>query len=94
MTIKTKKELIELIASDTGIKKTYTQAVIEALGRITEEDLIKSGEALIPSVGKVIVTQKEAREARHPSTGETIQVAASKGLKFRFTGPLKAAVNK
>ena len=94
MTIKTKKELIELIASDTGVKKTDTQAVIEALARITEEDLKSCGEALIPSVGKLIVVAKEAREARHPGTGAIIQVEASKALKFRFAGPLKAAVNK
>ena len=40
-----------------------------------------------------VVTERKARTGRNPHTGETIEIAASKGIKFKAGKKIKDAVN-
>jgi len=51
----------------------------------------KGDEVSISGFGKFKVKESAAREGRNPSTGETIQIAASKKLGF---SPAKAVKDK
>jgi DNA-binding protein HU-beta len=46
----------------------------------------------INGLGTLEVRKREARPGRHPSTGEPIQIAASKKVAFRPAKELKEAV--
>ena len=54
---------------------------------------VKGEEASIPGFGKFKVQAKPARTGRNPSTGATIEIAASKKVAFTPAKQLKDAVN-
>lgn len=90
----TKKELIEIIATESHVKKQDVIAVLDTLTRTVYDELKAHGEVNLHGIGRMVVVNKEAREARHPRTGEVVQVAASKAVKMRFASAVKDAVNK
>jgi DNA-binding protein HU-beta len=58
-------------------------------------DAAKKGEEVsLPGFGKFKVQAKPARTGRNPSTGATIQIAASKKLSFQAAKALKDALAK
>ena len=53
---------------------------------------VKGEEVSIPGFGKFKVQNKPARTGRNPSTGATIQIAASKKVSFQAAKALKDAL--
>jgi len=47
----------------------------------------------ITGFGRFSVTERAAREGRNPTTGETIQIAASRAAKFSAPAALKKQLN-
>ena len=84
-------DIAGVVAAEQGIDKAAAKRVIDAtLKAIT--DAAKSGdEVSLPGFGKFKVQSKPARTGRNPSTGATIQIAASKKLTF---APAKAIKDK
>jgi len=89
----TKEELVEKIAGEAGISKKEGAAALKA----TLEGIsgaLSSGDGLtLVGFGTFSVSQRSARTGRNPQTGATIQIAASKGVKFKAGKALKDAVN-
>jgi len=88
-----KSELIDAIASDSGLSKAdagraldgFTSAVTNAL---------KGGDSIsMVGFGTFSVKRREARAGRNPRTGETIQIKASNNPSFKAGKALKDAVN-
>ena len=46
----------------------------------------------IPGLGKLVLVKRKARMGRNPATGESIQIPAKRGLKFRVAKAAKDAV--
>ncbi|HUL12350.1 MAG TPA: HU family DNA-binding protein [Methylococcaceae bacterium] len=90
--MRTKKELIDVLAERTGQSKKVTEDFIDALGDSLRESLAQGNEAILPGVGKITVKEKSARTGRNPATGETIQIAARKAPAFTAAKVLKDAV--
>ncbi len=79
-------ELGELSKKDAG------KAVDAVLDSISES--LKAGDAVqIVGFGTFKVTHKPARQGRNPSTGQTIDIAASNKVSFSPGATLKNAVN-
>jgi DNA-binding protein HU-beta len=84
-------ELADKIASTHGLTKADAKKVVDAVF-VTIADAAAAGEEIsLGGFGKFKVKQTEAREGRNPSTGATIQIAASKKLGF---APAKAMKDK
>ncbi len=88
-----KSELVDAIASDSGLSKAdagraldgFTSAVTNAL---------KGGDSIsMVGFGTFSVKRREARAGRNPRTGETIQIKASNNPSFKAGKALKDAVN-
>ena len=75
-----KTELIDAMASKTGMTKKNAEAALNAFVETVSEELVKGG--------KVALT-----EGRNPQTGETMKIAASKAPKFKAGKVLKDQVN-
>lgn len=86
-------ELAEHIAAAHDLNKAQAKAVVEAVFAAIAETAKKGEEVSIPGFGKFKVGSREARQGRNPSTGETIQIAASKKLAFTQAKQLKDAMN-
>ncbi len=88
----TKDELVEKIAGDAEISKKEAAAALVAVTSGIS-GAMASGEGLtLSGFGTFSVTQRAARTGRNPRTGEAIQIAASKGVKFKAGKALKDAV--
>ncbi|MBT3768160.1 MAG: HU family DNA-binding protein [Rhodospirillales bacterium] len=88
-----KSDLATAVAEATDISNSdATKAVDATFATIT--NALKSGESIqLVGFGTFSVADRAAREGRNPSTGETIQIAASKAAKFKAGKGLKDAVN-
>ena len=62
----------------------------EVLSEMAERS-VKSGEFVIPGVGRLVRVDRKARTGRNP-TGESIKIPAKKIVKFRVAKPAKDAI--
>lgn len=56
---------------------------------------LRAGEgAKVPGFGSFSLSERAARKGRNPATGESINIKASKTVRFKVGKELKEAVNK
>jgi len=89
----TKNELAEQVAGSTGLAASQAREVLEAAIETISKELASGGEVALAGFGKFSVSQRAARQGRNPSTGETINIAASKAAKFSAASALKKRLN-
>jgi len=87
-------DLIDQIATDTGLTKADIKKVLDAQTTAVHEVVAVGGEVTLHGIGKISVAQRKARTGRNPSTGEPIQIAAKKVPNFSAVKALKDAANK
>ena len=89
----TASEIADNIAAEQSLTKAQAKTIVDSV--FTQIiDAAKSGaETNIPGFGKFKVKASPAREGRNPSTGATIQIAASKKLTFAPGKAVKDALN-
>lgn len=87
-------ELKTTIAESTGLSQADADKALKAaFAAIT--DALKGGDAVnVLGFGSFSVGERAARMGRNPKTGEPIQIAASKAVKFKVGKALKDAVNE
>ena len=89
-----KTELIEQIASETGLSKADAARAVDAFVDAVTKSLKKKKPVVIVGFGSFDVQKRKARTGRNPQTGEAIKIKASVAPKFRAGKSLKDAVNK
>jgi DNA-binding protein HU-beta len=89
----TKNELAERVASSAGVPASQARQAVDAAIAAIAEELAAGGEVSIAGFGKFSVSERAAREGRNPSTGATIQIAASRAAKFSPAAALKKQLN-
>jgi DNA-binding protein HU-beta len=87
-----KNELVEQIAQRSGLNKGQAGEALGAAIAAIEEGLASGQEIAITGFGKFSVAHRSARQGVNPSTGERIQIAASKAPRFSAGAKLKDAV--
>ncbi len=88
-----KTELVDLIASTTGLSKKDAQHALAATLDGLEAGLKAKKDINITGFGKFKVTHRPARTGRNPSTGAELQIAASNTVTFTAGSTLKQSVN-
>lgn len=92
----TKKDLIIHLQDEfkhTKVqKKEMDEIVNHAFGTI-HHALVQGEEVAIAGFGKFMVVDRQARKGRNPSTGQEIDIPASKAVRFKVSKTLKDAVN-
>ena len=89
-----KSEMIEAIASSTGVTKADAEKVFNATFDLFKYELSKGEKVSVAGFGVFKISERAAREGRNPQTGETIKIAASKSVSFKAGSALKEEVNK
>ena len=86
-------ELIEKVAQATELNQaTAGQAVKAVVNAVL--DALLAGEAVrVSGLGVFNVAARPAREGRNPRTGESIEIAASKAVRFHAGKAVKDALN-
>jgi DNA-binding protein HU-beta len=90
----TKSEMLATLATDTGLKKKEIENVMQALQNLILKTLKKEFKIKLDGLGVFQLKDRKARLARNPRTGEMVQVAAKRVVKFRVVKSLKEAVLK
>jgi DNA-binding protein HU-beta len=88
-----KSQLIEAVASDSGLTKADSARAIESLLDMVTRTLNMGEEVVITGFGKFSVVNRAARPGVNPRTGERIRIEASKAPRFSAGASLKQAVN-
>lgn len=89
-----KSELIDTIASSSGVSKADTLRVLDGFIAAVGDELSAGGQVVLPGFGSFSVGQRAARTGRNPQTGELIQIKESTVAKFKAGKSLKEAVQK
>ena len=87
-----KQARAEDVQNQVGGTKTDAQQVVETVINTIIESLKKGEEVSIAGLGTFSVKRREARQARNPQTGESVQVPAMNVPKFKAAKGLKDAV--
>jgi DNA-binding protein HU-beta len=87
-----KMELFAHFADKFDMKRTAVRDLFEELLRLSEKELKRSGEFVLPGMCKLVVQKRKAREGRNPATGEPIKIPAKTVVKARIAKQLKDAV--
>ena len=84
-------DLADALAASNGLTKSDARKCVDGVFTAIADAAAKGEEISLNGFGKFKVKDSPAREGRNPSTGETIQIAASKKLAF---APAKAVKDK
>jgi DNA-binding protein HU-beta len=87
-----KASLVEAVQGALGGTKVQAETAVETLIETIVKALKGGNEVSIAGLGIFSVKMREARQARNPRTGETLQVKAMRVPKFRAAKALKDAV--
>jgi DNA-binding protein HU-beta len=88
----TKSETLQALADKLGKTRKEVGEMLEALVTLAYAETKKSGEFVIPGLGKLLKKHRDARMGRNPATGESIQIAAKTVIKFRVAKAAKDAI--
>ncbi|MBO5376216.1 MAG: HU family DNA-binding protein [Bacilli bacterium] len=88
-----KAEMIEALATATGLTKADTEKVFNATFDLFKSELEKDNEVSVSGFGKFKISERAARTGRNPATGETMEIKASKSVAFKVGKELKDKLN-
>jgi DNA-binding protein HU-beta len=88
-----KSELIEAVSGESGLSKSEAEKAVNAFIQVVQGAVSRDDKVTLPGFGAWSRTQRAARTGRNPRTGEPVQIAASKAVKFSVGADFKKKVN-
>jgi DNA-binding protein HU-beta len=88
----TQSEVVNHFAEKFGLKRAQAKEFFDELANLAGSEVKNNGEFVLPGFGKLVLSERKAREGRNPATGETIQIPAKTTLKFRLGKGMKDSV--
>src|SRR2546423_15461982 len=85
-------EVINHFAEKFGMKRAQVKELFEEMANLAASEVKENGEFVLPGFGKIVLSERKAREGRNPQTGEPIQIPAKTTLKFRLSKGMKDSV--
>lgn len=76
-------QLIDAIASESGLTKTDSKKALDAIIKAVGGSLSQGDTVALVGFGTLSVSERPARVGRNPRTGESIKIAAKKTVKFK-----------
>ena len=87
-----KSELVDKVASAADLSNAAAQKAVDAFIDTVQSTVAQGEKVTLPGFGAWSRTDRKARMGRNPRTGEPVQIAASKGVKFSAGAGFKSAV--
>ena len=89
-----KAELIEKVASSSGVAKSDAEKVVNAFIETVQGAVAVDDKVTLPGFGAWSRSQRKARVGRNPRTGDPVNIPASKAVKFSVGAKFKEQVNR
>lgn len=90
--MKSLSDIVSTVAAQQGKTKSEIETILKAGFDAIKGEVANGEEVNINAFGKFSTSERAAREGRNPATGETIQIAASTGVKFKAAKQFKDAL--
>lgn len=84
-----KSELFKTLSESQELTKVQVRRFLESLRDLAYKELKRSGQFVIPDLGKFTLKERKARMGRNPATGEAIKIPKKTVLKFRVSKAAK-----
>ncbi len=88
-----KNDLASQVAEETGLETRQAKLALEKTLEVIVRRVAAGDEVNLTGFGKFSVTERQARQGRNPATGEAMEIAASKAVKFSPAKAAKETVN-
>jgi DNA-binding protein HU-beta len=88
----TKTQIVTHFAETMQVPKKTAVAYFDELSNLAVRETKRSGQFVIPGIGKLVKSVRKARKGRNPQTGEEIQIPKKTVVKFRVAKACKDAV--
>jgi DNA-binding protein HU-beta len=88
----TQTEIINHLADKSGMKRAAAKEFVNELANLAMSEVKKNGEFTLPGFGKLVLSERKAREGRNPATGDPIKIPAKTTLKFRVGKSMKDSI--
>ena len=89
-----KTELVAAVAAKTELSKKNAEKAVAAVLETVAETLAAGEKVQLVGFGTFELRERDARTAKNPRTGETVEVAASRVPAFKAGQALKTKVAK
>ncbi len=86
----TKSKIIDQLAEKSGVTKKTASEILENLAVLAYKEAKNS--FTVPGLGKLVLSNRKARQGRNPQTGESIKIPARRVVKFRIAKVAKDAI--
>jgi DNA-binding protein HU-beta len=88
-----KSQLINSISEKTGLSKSKSKEVLDAVTSTITETLAEGNKVTLVGFGTFTTSERPARKAMNPKTSEIIDVPAKRVAKFKPGAALSNTVN-
>jgi len=88
-----KADLVKSISEQTGLTKTKSIEVLDALTATISNSLSEGEKVTLTGFGTFTTSNRTARKGRNPKTGESIDIPAKKVARFKAGTSLVKRVN-
>jgi nucleoid DNA-binding protein len=88
-----KADLVSSIAEQAGISKKEAGAAYDAFVNYITDSCQKGERCAVPGLGSFSVSERKARTGRNPRTNESINIPASRNVRFKAGKDLKTSLN-
>ena len=85
-----KSQIAAEIAEKNGISKKSAVEILEQIADLAYKNAKNT--FTLPGLGKLVLVNRKARIGRNPATGESINIAAKRVVKFRVAKAAKDAI--
>lgn len=87
-----KPQLVDAMATKTGLTKKDMEAALVAFQETVTEELAEKGKVQLVGFGTFETVERKARTGRNPKTNEEIQIPATTAPKLKFGKSVKEKV--
>ena len=87
-----RSELFTHFAERFRIKRADAAEFFDELQQLTEQELLRCGEFMLPGIAKLALQQREKRMGRNPATGARVEIPAKQVVKARIAKQLNDVV--
>ena len=84
-----KSDLVKMVAQDCDLGHEAVGAALSALIKTIEQEVAAGGSVVLPGFGSFSAVERKARQGRNPRTGESLEIPASRSIKFKPGKQLK-----
>jgi len=78
-----KAQLVEEVSAGTGLSKRAAREAVDAVISAITDSLGREEKVTLVGFGTFQITERKARTARNPQTGQTVQIPARKVPRFK-----------